>query len=408
MHSLWASFVTLCLLTKAVLTKPGEVKYDGKCVQGDVLVPCVESLVKKEGTFWNGITSAEDCAKYCSALPGCNAYTYCGNNKGCPGDCSKVIDRGHKVGLLANTSPNITRLPLSGVGPYFRGCVVDSATKRSWWPQGTCTLVNVTDPQTPKFYEEGEGWHSGVFNQTRLCGRDVSPAACSRCLASKDKAGCLRCARRKPVAPKDVLTRWDLGITGTGFYDTAQEQCGICAALNSTRARRQCSDCLLTKSPCAKCADPLLNTAACVACTNQTHNFTVCSHCTQAPSAQARQMCVNCYLKDRPCQQCSPLGSLLQDKDIVPCVECTESTGLSRACYNCIEFPEGPVRGCVQCVARLSQRFCKNPNVEEDKSCIPQSILICQECAKRGQKHEECVQCSQQLPFNYQKCTGSP
>jgi hypothetical protein len=39
------------------------------------------------------VTSVEDCAAACAALPGCNAYNWCGRAGGCGAGCKAYVKR---------------------------------------------------------------------------------------------------------------------------------------------------------------------------------------------------------------------------------------------------------------------------------------------------------------------------
>lgn len=62
------------------------------CRQGQLLVLDTAS-VSYSGIMPPTVTSVEDCAAACAALPGCNAYNWCGRAGGCGAGCKAYVKR---------------------------------------------------------------------------------------------------------------------------------------------------------------------------------------------------------------------------------------------------------------------------------------------------------------------------
>ncbi|KAF8068398.1 kin-1 [Scenedesmus sp. PABB004] len=376
--------------------------------KGETLVLDVGSL-RFQGNHPIGppLGRPDECAAACRAVAGCSGWTFCNASAGCGAGCDEFLRAHAKLATAAGenpTSPAASWYKLAAItsfGPWGQtsGCAADcrdgACTPTARWPRGLCTLKRLPDPARPAYWSQdpGEGWVSGAMVLPALCasaGAAVSAQTCAACLASRDAAGCLRCATA-PQLQRGLLERV---LAGPGALAPA-DGCAACFNLTGA-ARASCSACLLGGQPCAACAlltpsgrsGAAPDVAACVDCVKGrgatwTGPCTSCAGLTALPGKpDAVARCMGCLSR--------AAGVACADASWPPRCFNPEGGSGGGACAACVRDAADP-EACVACVTR-------RPFSESCTACAglrqPEAQARCYACARAaGTPYTTCADC---------------
>ncbi|KAF8058084.1 hypothetical protein HT031_005744 [Scenedesmus sp. PABB004] len=330
-------------------------------------------------------TDADACADACGALPGCNAWTWCGRPGGCGSGCGAWTAKHAKLATqgIAAPDPVDANLPVLGFGAWTSsgpggaastGCAVDAArgAVTDAWPYGLCSLKRVPDPASPAIFgarataaapassaaaaaaaAAGDGWVSGALVASPDCA-GLPANVCRACGASRDAAACLKCARdaraqwRKPI-------RYLLADGPSGRGNRVQNTCATCADMPAPGLRDRCFDCVLSNSSCATCVfgrrmwgpgPP--DAAACFNCTTA-RGAAFAGACNACAQSAAPARCFACLatfpLAARLCKPGAAGGAAcIGPNDQTPCDLCANAAPGDGAAFS----------ACADCSAAVS------------------------------------------------------
>lgn len=396
--------------------------------------PCFDPVCPPGTT----LTNAETCAQFCKKLPGCNAYSFCGQPDGCEGDCAEHVTQNPKVAAD-------TPLPVRGFGPLTyppggSGCHYNGTLQQgvNRWPYAMCSLMRAN--QTVKEIK-GAGWSSGVFHVPEECGPNVPLELCEVCLVSMDKQRCLGCAQVNAPSSMDSSV---LGLLPLG-----QSRCQQCAMVVNPDARQSCFDCVMNSRPCQLCADAAGPAAieSCLACSNRTGLISACKTCASSPHnmscfsclddlrhhycnathlegnttyctpteepylacdvcsrhTRATEYCMSCLKQSPSNKECQVCGGIDQHTtDARPCFECAMTPGAS-GCFSCYTFTMGmnhrdeARKSCLQCV------MSPETPAEVKPFCAP-----CVSYMGSSRQAERCYSCIRAPISNVTQCFVTP
>ncbi|GBF88244.1 hypothetical protein Rsub_00956 [Raphidocelis subcapitata] len=412
---------------------PPRVRYGaparGALAAGALLVLSAGSLAYDGSHPGNAsIASAGACADACAALPGCNAWTFCGDGvAGCGSGCKGYTDLHPKMPMQGPQSPEVTaQLPITAFGPWTwphsseDGCqpIGDTGGSSSdAWPFGMCTLKSVNASgdggealiKSPPLREgsQGEGWVSGAIALPDACA-GVSAATCAACLSTPNAAACLSCARDTRAQPATAAAF--VAKRALGGLD-AVRACVACSNITAKAEREMCYDCSLSGKPCAICALGSVmwgtgppDAASCLSCVAKRGQALAgeCNECAQSRAPKRCFACLEsfnlklCKTGDEPVGSCRPRGDQTpcarcangarSDEAFGSCLSCFSNTQRDGECAGCADLP-GSAADQARCYGCVSKAGFKSFNTFGCAQCYsawvaPDRREACLKCAE--------------------------